>query len=116
MEYGNTFVREVKERNMTDPFEILNWYRNLYHTEDNHMEQGIMAYAINDVFMKYKELQVKLEQAKSNIVDEIFCKIARELPCGKDFNSQEIGIGYNWALVEVGKVLAKIKAEYKIDA
>lgn len=55
MEYENTFVKEVKERNMTDPLEILNWYRNLYHTEDNHTEQGIMAYAINDVFMKYKD-------------------------------------------------------------
>lgn len=55
MEYKNTFVREVKERNMTDPFEILNWYRNLYHTEDNHIEQGIVAYAINEVFMAYKD-------------------------------------------------------------
>ena len=46
----NIFVREVKNHNMTDPLEILNWYRNLYHCEDNHTEQGIMAYAINDLF------------------------------------------------------------------
>ena len=39
---------------MTDPFEILNWYRNLYHAEDNHTEHGIVAYAINDVFMNLK--------------------------------------------------------------
>ena len=52
---NNTFVKEVKEHNMTDPLEILNWYRNLYHCEDNHTEQGIMAYAINDLFMKYKK-------------------------------------------------------------
>lgn len=55
MMYENTFVREVKEHNMTNPLEILNWYRNLYHCEDNHTEHGIMAYAINDLFMKYKK-------------------------------------------------------------
>ena len=52
--YENDFVKEVKECNMTDPFEILNWYRNLYHAEDNHTEHGIVAYAINDVFMNLK--------------------------------------------------------------
>lgn len=51
----NLFVKEVKEHNMTDPLDILNWYRNLYHTEDNHTEQGIMAWAINDLFVKYKK-------------------------------------------------------------
>ena len=62
----NIFVEEVKKHNMTDPFEILNWYRNLYHCEDNHTEQGIMAYAINDVFMAYKNVVPKL------IVNQIF--------------------------------------------
>lgn len=52
----NIFVREVKNHNMTDPLEILNWYRNLYHCEDNHTEQGIMAYAINDLFVTYKDV------------------------------------------------------------
>lgn len=66
MEYENTFVREVKEKNITDPFEILNWYRNLYHTEDNHIEQGIVAYAINDVFVAYKDYVPKA------IVNQIF--------------------------------------------
>lgn len=53
MTYENTFVREVKEKNITDPLEILNWYRNLYHAEDNHTEHGIMAWTINDLFTKY---------------------------------------------------------------
>lgn len=66
MTYENTFVREVKEKNMTDPFEILNWYRNLYHAENNHTEWGIMAYAINDVFMAYKDYVSKA------IVNQIF--------------------------------------------
>jgi hypothetical protein len=51
----NLFVKEVKNYKMTDPLEILNWYRNLYHCEDNHTEQGIMVSAINDLFMKYKD-------------------------------------------------------------
>ena len=59
MEYKNTFVKEVKENNITDPLDILNWYRNLYHAEGNHTEHGIMALAINDLFMKYnKELRL----------------------------------------------------------
>ena len=52
----NTFVREVKKHNMTNPLDILNWYRNLYHCEDNHIEQGIMANAINDLFVTYKDV------------------------------------------------------------
>lgn len=49
------FAEEVKVSNMTDPLEILNWYRNLYYTENNNTEHGIMARAINDLFMKYKD-------------------------------------------------------------
>lgn len=52
-EYENLFVKEVKEKCITDPLDILNWYRNLYHTEDNHLEHGIVAYAINDLMVKY---------------------------------------------------------------
>lgn len=37
------------------PIEILNWYRNLYYTEPSNTERGIMANAINDLFMKYKD-------------------------------------------------------------
>lgn len=70
MTYENTFVREVKEKNITNPLEILNWYRNLYHTEDNHTEQGIMAYAINDVF-KMLENDVVTENKIKKIFEEI---------------------------------------------
>ena len=52
---GNCFVEEVKKHNMTDPLEILNWYRNLNYKEGNHTERGIMAEAINDLFIKYKK-------------------------------------------------------------
>ena len=41
---------------MTNPLEILNWYRNLYYQGDCHSEQSIMAEAINNLFMKYKDV------------------------------------------------------------
>ena len=50
------FVEEVKNFNMTDSLEILNWYRNLYYKESRNIEHGIMANAINDLFMKYKDV------------------------------------------------------------
>ncbi len=52
----NNFVEEVEKYHMTNPFEILNWYRNLYYQEDCHSEQRIMAEAINNLFMKYKDV------------------------------------------------------------
>lgn len=51
----NTFAEEVLEGHMEDPLEILNWYRNLYYKEPSNTEQGIMANAINDLFMKYRK-------------------------------------------------------------
>lgn len=51
----NDFVREVYKEDMTDPLEILNWYRNLYYKEGNHTERGLMAMTINDLFMRYKK-------------------------------------------------------------
>lgn len=38
--------------------DILNWYRNLYHQAGSNTEHGIMARAINDMFMKAKALGV----------------------------------------------------------
>ena len=53
--YENDFVEEVIEDNITDPLEILNWYRNLYYTEGSNTERSNMANAINDLFMKYRK-------------------------------------------------------------
>lgn len=47
----NNFVREVYKHNMK-PLDILNWYRNLYYQEGNNTERGVMAMAINDLFME----------------------------------------------------------------
>lgn len=56
MNYENDFVEEVIEDNITDPIEILNWYRNLYYKEASDTERGIMANAIGDLFMKYRDV------------------------------------------------------------
>ena len=57
--YENIFVEEVIEDNITDPLEILNWYRNLYYKEASDTERGIMAEAISSLFMKYKNAFLK---------------------------------------------------------
>ena len=51
----NHFAREVYKHDM-ELLEILNWYRNLYHKEGLDTERGLMANAINDLFIKYKDL------------------------------------------------------------
>ena len=48
------FVDEVKKYNMTDPLEVLNWYRNLYYKEETDTERRLVAEAINNLFVKYK--------------------------------------------------------------
>lgn len=45
-------------KNCVNFMDILNWYRNLYYKEPKDTEHGIMAMAINDMFMKAKELSV----------------------------------------------------------
>lgn len=57
--YENIFVEEVIKDNITDPLEILNWYRNLYYKETSDTERGIMAEAINSLFMKYRNAFLK---------------------------------------------------------
>mgnify|MGYP006907956019 CR=1 FL=1 len=77
MNTSSYFVEEVKNSNMT-PIEILNWYRNFYHTEDNSTEQGIMARAINDIFIRLKDI---------GVLDDERLKI-----CNKDYKSKSATI------------------------
>lgn len=50
------FVENCK--NIKGHMNILNWYRNLYYQDEPDTEHGIMARAINETFMKLKELNV----------------------------------------------------------
>lgn len=56
MNLENYFVQAVEKYNMIKPLEILNWYRNLYYKEEVQTEHRIMAEAINDLFMEYKDV------------------------------------------------------------
>lgn len=47
----NHFVEEVKSKNLS-AIEILNFYRNLNHAENDNTEQGIIARALNEVLHK----------------------------------------------------------------
>lgn len=61
------FINGCKKlKNENNNIDILNWYRNLYYKEDKDTERGKMAWAINNVFMKLKELGVDLK----NLSDE----------------------------------------------
>lgn len=50
-----TFIEGIENKNMEDPLEILNWYRNLYYKETSGTERSVMAWAINDLFSRYKK-------------------------------------------------------------
>lgn len=55
-----------KLKNPNNCFDILNWYRNLYYKEEQNTERGKMAWVINEVFMKLKELGVDLNSLSDN--------------------------------------------------
>lgn len=56
MKQNNYFIDGIEKYHMTNPLEILNWYRNLYYQEEFPSERRIMAEAINNLFMKYKDV------------------------------------------------------------
>ena len=71
-ELSSYFVEEAKK--IKYPVDILNWYRNLYHNEDEDTEQRIMAEAINKVFMELKDKGALgyLNSKKQVITNETF--------------------------------------------
>ena len=56
MKIEDSFVQGCKD--MDNCMDILNWYRNLYYKEENSTEHGIMANAINKMFMRAKSIGV----------------------------------------------------------
>lgn len=68
MTNSEIFVEEVKKGDMA-PIEILNWYRNFYHTENDNTEQSTMVNAINDIFMRLKDIGV-LDDERLNMSNE----------------------------------------------
>lgn len=57
---GRHFVNEIREKDITDTLDILNWYRNLYYKEADGTERNIMAWTIDRLFSEYgKELGIR---------------------------------------------------------
>lgn len=111
MKYENTFVREVKEKNITEPSEILNWYRNLYHTEDNHTEHGIVAYAINDFFADVvpKSEVKRLEKDNEDLRNVLTNTINKYRNCEADVAREIFALIYD-------RLLTSFPAQSFIDA
>ena len=53
------FVEEAEK--IKDSAEILNWYRNLYHTENPNTERGLMARTLNDILPEYVRQKAEIE-------------------------------------------------------
>ena len=74
--------------------EILNYYRNLYYTEPQVTERGIVANAINDMLdltnrqkSEIERLLQKLQQAKSEAIKE-FAEKAKETFLNLQYNAK----------------------------
>lgn len=78
------FVKEVLLHGITDPLEILNWYRNLYYKEAKNTERGIMALSINDFICKHSS-EIS-ECYKSEDKDEYWGYWIK-CECGYDMNT-----------------------------
>lgn len=66
------FVEEAEK--IKDSAEILNWYRNLYHCENETTERGLMARAINDILPEYSRQNAEIDiliRKKETLRDEI---------------------------------------------
>ena len=53
-------VHEIINNGATLNVDILNWYRNLYYKEGKNTERGIIAHAINNLFMEMKVKGIEL--------------------------------------------------------
>lgn len=82
-EQENHFVQGIRPED--DFLEILNWYRNLYHAENPDTEHGIVARAINDLFvaMKQRKAEDKFFEAASQATAEQKAKDAYAEACAK---------------------------------
>ena len=55
-----TGVHEIINNGATLNTDILNWYRNLFYKEGDNTERGIMAHAINNLFLELNVKGIKL--------------------------------------------------------
>lgn len=90
MTESDIFVKEAQDYKMT-PIDTLNWYRNFYHTEGRNTEQGIMVNAINDIFMRLKDMGV-LDDERLGVSNEEY---------KQEYNHREITLSTNKKLIKL---------------
>lgn len=76
MQLDGVFVSSIKKDDSY--MDILNWYRNLYHAENPNTERGIMANAINDLFMilrdsDKKQIPMAVKSEGDDESDWVYC-------------------------------------------
>jgi hypothetical protein len=69
----------VSNANKMDSYiDVLNWYRNLYYHESTNTERGIMAWAINDLFISLqdrdnKQIPMAVKREGYDESDFVYC-------------------------------------------
>lgn len=64
------FIENIKPNDSS--IEILNWYRNLYYKEEPDTERGVVARAINNLFISFNTKEKKKSNPKE-IKNEVEC-------------------------------------------
>ena len=78
----NYFIEIAKTIN--DSTEILNWYRNLYYTEDSNTERGIMARAINEIWPEYSRQKAEIKRLTEQLTQTDITKLEHGSLCETD--------------------------------
>lgn len=99
MTESEMFVKDVQNNKMT-PINILNWYRNFYRSENNNTEQGIMANAINDIFMRLTDMGLSNDERLLMSNEEYRNKGKYKIPSKHNDNTLEIN-GKLLALIDI---------------
>ena len=87
-EMEHYFISNVKRSDTH--VEVLNWYRNLYYTENTNTERGIMARAINDLFVNLKhsdekQIPMVVKSDGDDEADWVYCPRCLEILGDNEF-------------------------------
>ena len=72
-EYFMRGVKSIIDNGGNLNTDVLNWYRNFYHTSPVNTERGLMARILNDIFteMKYKDIELtSIHNLTSDMLEE----------------------------------------------
>lgn len=61
----------------------------------------------------YDKLKEQLSQSQAETAKRIFDDIARVMPSRRNWNSQEIELGFEWGLAEAREAINELEKKYK---